>query len=136
MRLLIPLLDLKSRLSHLESAFFFLKHGIDDAIIHTLEEYEYPRNKFQSDIFVCNYTNNFIMDEFDRHMDNLSLSNSTYRQLNNIYNILQLAISTVRVEVNNEFKCLVGDKALKVKHAKQLSRFDCIVHVDFELNNE
>jgi hypothetical protein len=131
MRFLIPLLELKSRLEYLDSVFFFLEHGVDSAIIHTLEEYEYPKTRTH-DSLLGNDMSDYILTEFERHASSLELSNSTYKHMLQIYQSVQLAIILVKTEVNREFRCLVGDKPLKVISAKKINRFDCMVHVNFD----
>lgn len=135
MQLLIPLSDVRYRLQALRDLFFFLKGGLDEAILSVLEEYKSPRDpQYEAQYeFEHNHdSSKFLMDQFEQHISELHLSNSCYRNIDNIYNNIELAILVVKSEVNHEFKQFVGNERLQVRWARNFTRYDCLVYVDFE----
>lgn len=127
MRLLIPVHALNVRLEYLNPSFFFLKHGLEQAIITALEDVGQSLCiEFQDR--EDNYCA-FILAELEKHFMEMEESNSLPSNWKSIYNSVKIATTIVKEEVSCEIQNLLGDKPMRILNVRRLSKYDCLISI-------
>lgn len=129
MLLLIPVRELNVKLEYLSPSFFFLKYGLESAIVSALEDLgESPSTEFQDreDSY-----SSFILSQLERHFDGLEESNSLPSNWQTIYDAVKVATIIVKEEVSSELVNLLGNRPHRVLYVRRLSKFDCLLNITY-----